>query len=177
MHGMQQKFRTVVSAKVNRFFGLVSIVSLAFTLAACQTPAKETGFSKAQIAVLQSEGFVQTDEGWSLGLSAKLLFPTDDAELSSQSRAVVKKLAYSLKSVGLTHLRVLGFTDSVGSDAYNDTLSQKRADSVTNEMVASGIPREGVVAKGMGKRHPVADNGSAEGRAQNRRVSVVVQSE
>ncbi|CAM2160349.1 OmpA family protein [Paraburkholderia tropica] len=177
MHGMQHNFRAIVAAKVIRFFGLMSIVSVAFTLAACQTAAKETGFSQAQIAVLQSEGFVQTDEGWTLGLSAKLLFPTDDAELSSQSREVVKKLASSLKSVGLTHLRVLGFTDSVGSDAYNDLLSQKRADSVTNEMVASGIPREGVVAQGMGKRHPIADNSSAQGRAQNRRVSVVVQSE
>ena len=70
---------------------------------------------------------------------------------------------------------VFGFTDNVGTFENNLELSQKRAEAVRNAIVAKGIPQDLVVAQGKGPDMPVADNQSIEGRAQNRRVEIVVQ--
>lgn len=70
-----------------------------------------------------------------------------------------------------------GFTDSVGSDDYNQALSKRRADSVRSALTGMGIASDRVVAKGLRKSSPVADNDSATGRQQNRRVEVVISNE
>ncbi|MGA9222010.1 MAG: OmpA family protein, partial [Pseudomonas graminis] len=72
-------------------------------------------------------------------------------------------------------LHVSGHTDSVGSDAYNQKLSQKRAQSVTDYLVSAGIPRASFVSvEGDGEARPVADNKTADGRALNRRVEIKI---
>ncbi|MNP79807.1 Outer membrane porin F precursor [compost metagenome] len=72
-------------------------------------------------------------------------------------------------------MAVSGHTDSVGSDAYNQRLSQKRAQSVTDYLIESGVPRSNFVSvTGMGESQPVADNSTADGRAQNRRVEIKI---
>uniref|UniRef100_UPI002FE40654 OmpA family protein n=1 Tax=Tepidimonas sp. TaxID=2002775 RepID=UPI002FE40654 len=68
----------------------------------------------------------------------------------------------------------VGHTDSVGSDAYNDRLSLRRAEAVKAYLVSKGIPADKVRTEGRGKREPVADNATAEGRAKNRRVDVTI---
>jgi outer membrane protein OmpA-like peptidoglycan-associated protein len=69
---------------------------------------------------------------------------------------------------------VEGYTDSRGSSSRNLDLSQRRAEAVRSYLVSRGVPSEKIVAKGMGPDRPVAENTSAEGRAQNRRVEIVV---
>jgi outer membrane protein OmpA-like peptidoglycan-associated protein len=71
-------------------------------------------------------------------------------------------------------IQVEGHTDSVGGDAYNLKLSQNRADSVRTFLISQGISSGSVAAEGFGKTRPVADNSSAAGRQQNRRVELVV---
>jgi len=69
-------------------------------------------------------------------------------------------------------LTVTGYTDSTGSDKYNQKLSEKRADSVKAHLVKKGVAADRIVTKGMGKANPVGDNKTKAGRAQNRRVEI-----
>jgi hypothetical protein len=71
-------------------------------------------------------------------------------------------------------LEIEGHTDSIGTDEYNQTLSEKRAATVRDYLVSSGVSIENVVAHGLGKSDPVADNSSAAGRKLNRRVEMIV---
>jgi len=71
-------------------------------------------------------------------------------------------------------LQVEGHTDSVGSDEYNQKLSEQRADSVRSYLVSQGVAADAITAAGFGKISPVADNNTAAGRQQNRRVELVV---
>jgi len=72
------------------------------------------------------------------------------------------------------HLTIEGYTDSIGSDEYNQQLSEKRAATVRDYLVTSGVSINNVVAQGFGKADPVADNSTAAGRKLNRRVDMVV---
>ncbi|MEI2418499.1 OmpA family protein [Orrella sp. JC864] len=150
-----------------------------FLAAACvaQLPACQTtkgGLTPAQIAVLKEHGFELTEEGWALGLSNKVLFGVDEVKLGPQSNAAVQRIGAALAEVGITTVRVDGHTDNLGSDAYNDALSLRRAQSVAQALAQAGLPRQGIFARGLGKRRPVASNATREGRAQNRRVSIVI---
>jgi outer membrane protein OmpA-like peptidoglycan-associated protein len=71
-------------------------------------------------------------------------------------------------------LTVEGHTDSQGSSSYNQVLSQRRADAVRSYIISRGYPAELIQAQGIGKDRPVADNGNPEGRANNRRVEIIV---
>jgi outer membrane protein OmpA-like peptidoglycan-associated protein len=71
-------------------------------------------------------------------------------------------------------IRVDGYTDSTGTPEYNRDLSQRRADTVRGYMLKQGIPADAVVSEGFGQENPVATNGTAAGRQQNRRVEMVV---
>lgn len=142
-------------------------------LAGCQSYAKH-GLTPEQIATLKHEGFVETDDGWRLDQSATVFFATDDATLSKAGVRSIDHLAQALRAVGIMHLKVVGYTDSTGPDAYNDTLSRRRAEAVSNEFVNQHFSPSGLESMGMGKRHPIADNRTAEGRAQNRHVAIIV---
>jgi outer membrane protein OmpA-like peptidoglycan-associated protein len=74
-------------------------------------------------------------------------------------------------------LEVDGYTDSIGSDAYNMKLSDERADAVRGYLTGQGIASDNVTAKGFGKENPVATNDTPAGRQQNRRVELVVSGE
>src|SRR5438445_11633878 len=87
------------------------------------------------------------------------------------------KLAGILLAYPDLRLEVDGHTDSVGSDAYNQQLSEKRAASVRDYLAQQGIPISSVVVRGFGKTQPVASNATAAGRQQNRRVELVVSGE
>jgi outer membrane protein OmpA-like peptidoglycan-associated protein len=70
--------------------------------------------------------------------------------------------------------QIVGHTDSVGSDAYNMRLSQRRAESVATYLVQQGVPRQNIKTDWRGKREPIASNATAAGRAQNRRVEITL---
>jgi outer membrane protein OmpA-like peptidoglycan-associated protein len=71
-------------------------------------------------------------------------------------------------------VQVEGYTDSVGSDEYNQKLSDNRAGTVKDFLVAQGVSPNNIASQGFGKSNPIADNATADGRAQNRRVNLVV---
>jgi outer membrane protein OmpA-like peptidoglycan-associated protein len=108
-------------------------------------------------------------------LSGSVLFASDKATLLPEARTRLGQVAAALLATKERHLDVQGYTDSQGSDAHNMDLSQRRADAVRMYLVSNGYPPDLVVAHGAGKSLPVADNSSAEGRANNRRVEIVVE--
>jgi len=141
-------------------------------LAACQT--KPAGLTPEQIAVLQKNGFTQTASGWELGLDAKVLFGNNQAKLSPESEQTVEKLANELLHVGLSKVNLDGHTDNYGDASYNNDLSLRRANTVADAFAKAGMPRANIHTRGLGQSQPVASNKTQEGRAQNRRVSVII---
>lgn len=148
---------------------------LALTLSACQSPPPATpGLSSQQVQVLREYGFEQTDEGWELQMPGKLLFDFNVDKLSGEQKANVEKMARSLHSVGITHLRVEGHTDDVGADAYNEQLSLRRAQAVAQVLINAGIPQTNISVQGYGNSKPLPANNTSALRKENRRVAVIV---
>jgi len=141
-------------------------------LSGCQSTPK--GLSAEQIAVLKSHGFQWTDEGWELGLSGKVLFDTDSEVVSSISAEQLSKITQALLGVGIQQVRLEGHTDNVGQPAYNQALSLRRAQTVATVMQSAGMDANLIASHGLGQSKPIADNATAEGRSENRRVSIIV---
>ena len=102
-------------------------------------------------------------------------FDHDSAKLRPESVSVLDNAAATLKEWGEVKVEVAGHTDSVNSDAYNNRLSQRRAEAVRAYLIKKGVAAERLTAKGYGESKPVADNKTATGRAQNRRVELIPQ--
>lgn len=103
-----------------------------------------------------------------------VLFAFDSAELTAAAHDVLTQIGTRLTGANLVSVKVVGHTDSVGSDAYNQGLSERRARSVADFLISQGIPAEKLTTEGLGESQPVADNASDAGRAQNRRVELHV---
>jgi outer membrane protein OmpA-like peptidoglycan-associated protein len=161
-----------LTTRARRLAALACLIGIG-ALAGCQTTPVH-GLSAEQIAALKAEGFVQTDEGWEFGMADTVLFDTDKFVLKDAARQTVARIGQTLVRVGLNEVRVYGYTDSVGSDAYNEQLSGRRADAVAEALIDAGMQRAGIRTIGAGKRNPVADNSTPAGRAQNRRVAIVI---
>ena len=144
-----------------------------FALGGCQTPPPK-GLTPEQIAVLKQEGFTPTDEGWTFGLSGKVLFGSDVDSLNAQSSAIVQRIGKALLDVGIDRVRVDGHTDASGKEAYNQQLSVRRAKSVSTVLQQVGMRAENIQVNGLGSSVPVATNKTATGRYENRRVAIVV---
>jgi OmpA-OmpF porin, OOP family len=104
----------------------------------------------------------------------RLLFNTGSATLQPQSMEQLNNIAAILKAYPVVHLTIGGYTDNTGDATSNRKLSQGRADNVTAELVKLGVAPDRLVAKGYGEEHPVLDNSTEAGRAQNRRISMLV---
>ncbi|HBG40762.1 MAG TPA: hypothetical protein DDZ96_09030 [Porphyromonadaceae bacterium] len=103
-----------------------------------------------------------------------ILFATNSSTVNQTSRTSLDKFAASLQNNPDTDVKIYGHTDSTGSDAINDPLSKRRAESVYNYLVSKGITGARMVTEGYGSQQPVADNNTVAGRAQNRRVEVYI---
>lgn len=103
-----------------------------------------------------------------------VLFETDRAHVKSGGRRHLEQLAAFLNKFPQRKALIEGFTDSVGGEAHNMTLSSQRAEAVQSALVAQGVAMGRVSTRGYGEAFPVADNGSAAGRQMNRRVEVVI---
>ena len=104
----------------------------------------------------------------------ELSFDTGRANVKRNLAQVLDKVAEGLKSATAASVRVVGHTDNTGSEEGNERLSVSRADSVRNHLVARGVSTTAITTDGRGSREPLADNGTAAGRAQNRRVEIFV---
>ncbi|MFP5382358.1 MAG: OmpA family protein, partial [Gammaproteobacteria bacterium] len=102
-------------------------------------------------------------------------FDYDQAVVRQEDVAVLDQAAATLKEWGEVKVEVAGHTDSRGTDDYNMSLSQRRADAVRSYMIDKGVAADRLTAKGYGESQPVADNGTEDGRFQNRRVELVPQ--
>ncbi len=105
-------------------------------------------------------------------MPGNITFATDSADISPQFYSTLNAVATVLKEFPETLIQVTGHTDSTGSAEYNLQLSQKRAQSVAQYLVAQGVAPNRVVARGLGESMPIASNDTPEGRAQNRRVEI-----
>jgi outer membrane protein OmpA-like peptidoglycan-associated protein len=103
-----------------------------------------------------------------------VLFDTGKYTLKGDTKVSLAKVAGILQAYPGLKLQVEGYTDIVGSDEYNQKLSENRAGAVRDFLVSQGVSMDNISATGYGKRSPVADNSTAQGRAQNRRVQLVV---
>lgn len=107
-------------------------------------------------------------------LSGSVLFATGKSDLLPIAKDKLNQVAKALTDQGFKAIVVQGYTDSVGSASDNDALSLRRAQSVRDYLVSKGVPSEKATAEGKGANNPVASNSSADGRAENRRVEIVV---
>jgi outer membrane protein OmpA-like peptidoglycan-associated protein len=103
-----------------------------------------------------------------------VLFDFNKYTLKPEARERLAKISGIVLAYPDLKLEIDGYTDSVGSDEYNQTLSDKRAEAVRDFLVSNGVSMNNVAARGMGKADPVADNSSAQGRQLNRRVEMIV---
>ncbi|EMN1409526.1 MULTISPECIES: OmpA family protein [Enterobacter cloacae complex] len=157
---------------LKRYFAPLVMASL--VLAGCQSPPQGK-FTPEQIAAMKSYGFNELNGDWSLGLSDTILFDKNDARLRPDSEAQIQSMASRLAKTGLNHARMDGHTDNYGEESYNEALSLKRADAVADAWAkGANIPRTNLTTQGLGKKYPIASNSTAQGRAENRRVSVVI---
>jgi OOP family OmpA-OmpF porin len=107
-------------------------------------------------------------------LQADTLYDFDKATLKPEGKATLDKIARDLGKIKLEVIIAVGNTDSVGSDAYNMALGQRRAQSVKAYLVSKGVDGSRVYTESKGKSNPVASNATAEGRAKNRRTDIEV---
>jgi outer membrane protein OmpA-like peptidoglycan-associated protein len=103
-----------------------------------------------------------------------VLFDFNKYTLKPEARERLARISGIVLAYPDLKLQIEGYTDSIGSDEYNQTLSEKRAEATRDYLVTSGVNMNSVIAQGMGKADPVADNSTAEGRKLNRRVEMIV---
>jgi len=113
-------------------------------------------------------------EGIVVIFDSGLLFDFDSYALKSATRENLRELASNLKKYEQTEVKILGHTDSVGSDTYNQSLSRFRADAVKDYLASQGISSMRLMTEGFGESDPIASNETEEGRQQNRRVEIVI---
>ena len=109
-----------------------------------------------------------------LSLSTDALFNFDKSDLRPDGKAELDNLLDRMRAANVDEVKLVGHTDAIGTDAYNQKLSERRADAVKAYLVSQGMPAEKIQTEGRGKREPVADNKTKEGRQENRRVDVSV---
>lgn len=152
----------------------LALVLLTALLAACQSVPAPKGFSPVQVAALQSEGFVEAGDDWALTINERLLFPVNESELEPEQIERLGALAKHLVAVDITTARIEGHTDSTGSSAYNQTLSEARARVVAAALQTNGMRFTPDQIVGRGETIPLSPNDTAQGRQDNRRVVIVV---
>ncbi len=114
------------------------------------------------------------DDTLKLTLDSEVSFDFGKANIKSSFRPSLDKLAQLLLKYDRTVVHIVGHTDSVGSDAFNQQLSEERAYSVADYLASYGVPRQRLRTEGRGEREPRADNATEAGRQLNRRVEVFV---
>ncbi|HBG58309.1 OmpA family protein [Proteiniphilum sp. UBA1028] len=130
----------------------------------------------AELEQIEGAQVEKVNEGQAIKVTFEsgILFATNSSTLNTASRTSLDKFATSLLNNPDTDVSIYGHTDSTGSDAINNPLSQRRAESVYNYLLTKGVSGSRMTSDGFGSTQPVADNSTAAGRAQNRRVEVFI---
>ncbi len=138
-------------------------------LAASKLREKDVAAALAKLAATKEEA-----RGLVITLSGSVLFASDQSVLLPAAQARLDQVAAALMATKDRNLTVEGHTDSQGSADHNMTLSQARADAVRTYIISRGYPTGLIQSHGIGKDRPVASNANAEGRANNRRVEIII---
>jgi outer membrane protein OmpA-like peptidoglycan-associated protein len=139
-----------------------------------QTPEKQT--PEKGVAETQGSHAGHDSTGKVTVITASLLFKTGSAELLPSAKPKLDEVAQALSAQPqANNVKVEGYTDSTGTGAINDPLSQERAQAVADYLESKGVPKERITAEGFGKQDPVSQAQTAEGRALNRRVDIVIE--
>ncbi|WP_454773473.1 OmpA family protein [Janthinobacterium tructae] len=155
-------------------------VSLVYKLGrpASATPAYQPAPEVAPVVAMPAPVIVAapapTPVAEKVSFASEALFDFDQSTLKPQGKAALDQLLGQLTGMDLEVIVTVGHTDAVGSDAYNQKLSQRRAEAVKAYLVTQGVETNRVYTEGKGETQPVADNTTAAGRAKNRRVTVEV---
>ncbi|MBU3626442.1 OmpA family protein [Polynucleobacter sp. JS-Safj-400b-B2] len=135
------------------------------------TPATAAkGCDGALVAPAPAAGVSQSK----ITLQADTLYDFNKSDLKPEGKATLDKIAADLSKIKLEVIIAVGNTDSVGTDAYNMALGQRRAQSVKSYLVSKGVDGSRIYTESKGKSNPVASNATAEGRAKNRRTDIEV---
>jgi outer membrane protein OmpA-like peptidoglycan-associated protein len=159
--GGDDRRNALVGAGIGALAGAATGAYLNRTQAALEEDLAGTG------ATIVNDGqtlLVQLPEG--------VTFQTGSAQIQPQFQGPLTEVARTLRANPQSYIDVIGHTDNVGSAAFNQQLSEQRAQSVANALITRGVQSERIVAYGFGLTQPIADNSTAEGRARNRRVEI-----
>ncbi len=113
-------------------------------------------------------------EGIKLTFNSQLLFDFGKSTIMESNKADLREFAETLKTYPDTELLIVGHTDNVGSNSFNQGLSKKRAGAVSNYLAASGVSQSRLSTQGKGETQPVVSNNSEDNRSQNRRVEIAI---
>jgi outer membrane protein OmpA-like peptidoglycan-associated protein len=131
---------------------------------------------EAELRQIEGVEVTRPSEGEiSVRLTNDILFDTDSAALRGASRTTLNELAENFRQYPDNRIVVEGHTDSTGSDAHNQLLSENRAASVADYLIDSGVASSKIIVYGFGESRPKSSNDSAEGRQMNRRVEIHIQ--
>ncbi len=117
---------------------------------------------------------VRQGDNITLNMPGNITFAFDSSNLQSQFYPVLDNVASTLNQYNQTVIEVAGHTDSVGTDAYNQKLSEQRANSVAAYLNGKGVMQQRMIIVGAGETHPIISNDTDGGRAQNRRVEITI---
>lgn len=138
-------------------------------------PAMTVDATEGATAALRPLHFDAFEDSLHLALPTPLIFPFASTRLTPDARQSLLAVGRELKHLDVEHTLVWGYTDNVGAASYNLALSTRRAAVVARVLIEAGYPGSRIEAKGLGASLPIADNRQQQGRAQNRRVVIVVQ--
>ncbi len=123
---------------------------------------------------LEGANVERVGDGIQVTFDAAILFAVNSSDLTNEVKASLADLAFSLQQYPNTRVLIVGHTDNTGADAYNQTLSEKRAGSAATILADNGVDPTRLEVTGYGKTKPIASNETVEGRRENRRVEVAI---
>ena len=138
------------------------------------TPATAAPGCGAPAAVVAPKAAAPVAAASKVTYAADAFFDFDKSVVKPAGKAKLDDLVSKVKGINLEVIIAVGHTDSIGSDAYNQKLSVRRAEAVKAYLVSKGIEKNRIYTEGKGEKQPVADNKTKEGRAKNRRVEIEV---
>jgi outer membrane protein OmpA-like peptidoglycan-associated protein len=160
---MERKKRALVGAGLGALAGAAVGNYMDRQEARLRAELERTGVSVTRIG-----------ENITLNMPGNVTFATDSAGLNAEFFEVLNSVSLVVNEFDQTVIEVAGHTDSTGSDAYNQTLSEQRADAVASYLQTRNVRGDRIIALGMGEARPVATNDSAAGRQANRRVELTL---
>jgi outer membrane protein OmpA-like peptidoglycan-associated protein len=176
MHADQSRAVALTAAELGRTKTQLATQNVALVAQGAQLRDAEKRAAQAAADLAKFATVTQEPRGMVISLSGAVLFTSAKADLMPAAQIKLNDVANALiKEDPLSKIVVEGHTDSQGGASYNQDLSQRRAQSVRDYLVTRGIAADRVTAQGFGLSRAIADNASPEGRANNRRVEIVVQ--